>query len=664
MPDGASYEAEAVSGSIQDPRNTYPDPDNGPVHLNPVANLIEESIAIWEEFLPIDFQKINDMSHSQFLNSWNYDNTSLLRFGVGDVSFSGIDIAGIHHGYYRSDVGFYGEVHLDTSLLSGREATLDLEILHTAMHEIGHHLGLVDIDAIQQSGFDTFKSNQYSIMSYNNDYYYPDAVSSGSSVTTYYLPIYPLTPMLMDLKVLHAERGYNPATRTGDDVYGFNVSDNLIGTNYDFSTLHVPPVMTIYDAGGNDTFDVSGYINNQSISLEPGTYSSIANLENNIAMAFPPEGANEAQFLIENAVGGPNAERITGNNADNHLIGNGGNDTINGKGGNNLLEGGSGQDKYIIEPHPHTTTTIIDDGNGDTITVDGKEIPDGAWNDQLNAYISPTNNFQYTLNGSTLTISDAYAQKIVLQDFSNGDYGISLTGEPSPTAGNPPINTSPEPVPVETPPVEPVSNPTPTETPSSNSTPTPVETPSEPTSTDSSWSSPWGNSNSWASTWAPTSSTGNTETPTSGGFNFDTGAWGASSWTGGNQTTGGASNAWSTVDTNASWGTNTWGAGNANTSDWGGGSSWGANTWGGSTSNTSDWGGSSSWGANSWSPDNSFSNTLWSTGMTGNIDSGTNAFNWQSSTWDTGNTAFSGETSFGQGFIWGDFDAADFTLIS
>jgi hypothetical protein len=42
------------------------------------------------------------------------------------------------------------------------------------------------------------------------------------------------------------------------------------------------PALTIYDSGGNDTLDCSGYSAAQTIDLHAGAFSSIGGLVNNI----------------------------------------------------------------------------------------------------------------------------------------------------------------------------------------------------------------------------------------------------------------------------------------------------------------------------------------------------------------------------------------------
>ena len=145
---------------------------------------------------------------------------------------------------------------------------------------------------------------------------------------------YAQTPMLDDIMVIQAMYGAETTTRTGNTVYGFN--SNADRSVYDFS-VNKHPVLAIWDSGGIDTLDLSGFSTASVISLIPGTFSNCDAMTSNIAIA--------RNCWIENATGGSGNDTITGNDLANILIGNGGNDTITGGLGNDTLIGGAGADK-------------------------------------------------------------------------------------------------------------------------------------------------------------------------------------------------------------------------------------------------------------------------------------------------------------------------------
>ena len=111
-------------------------------------------------------------------------------------------------------------------------------------------------------------SMQYSIMSYWSG-------SETGQITRDWLSQqanYPQTPMLHDIFVIQQKYGADPTTRATDTVYGYN---STAGKDvYDF-TKNPYPNISIYDANGNDTLDLSGSNAGNFINLHPGTYSSV-----------------------------------------------------------------------------------------------------------------------------------------------------------------------------------------------------------------------------------------------------------------------------------------------------------------------------------------------------------------------------------------------------
>ena len=127
--------------------------------------------------------------------------------------------------------------------------------------------------------------------------------------------------------------GAATSTRTGDTVYGFNSN---AGAVFNFAGYTSAPALTIYDSGGNDTLDCSGYSSAQTIDLHPGAFSSVGGLTNNIGIAL--------NAVIEKAIGGIGNDRLIASDTGSTLSGGGGNDTLIGGAGNDRLIGGSGVD--------------------------------------------------------------------------------------------------------------------------------------------------------------------------------------------------------------------------------------------------------------------------------------------------------------------------------
>jgi serralysin len=139
--------------------------------------------------------------------------------------------------------------------------------------------------------------------------------------------------MLHDILAIQALYGVETTTRTGNTIYGFG--SNADRSVYNFAT-NTHPVLTIWDAGGIDTLNLSGFSTASRIDLNPGAYSDCDGMTTNIAIAF--------NCFIENATGGSGNDSITGNALANILKGNAGNDTLVGGDGNDTLDGGTGND--------------------------------------------------------------------------------------------------------------------------------------------------------------------------------------------------------------------------------------------------------------------------------------------------------------------------------
>lgn len=249
------------------------------------------------------------------------------------------------------------------------------------MHEIGHNLGLKHGHVTQDGHGVNFpmlpadhNSYEYSVMTYSQ---FP-----GDNVGSDNAPHHPTTFMQNDIAALQYLYGanYGASANNTDTVYTWSTATGAASIN---GVSQGAPIanyvlMTIWDGGGTDTYNLSNYTTNLSINLNPGEWVVLdttspassafqrANLGNdgagganyfargNIANAqiAPGSVAGEARSLIENANGGSGNDTITGNFADNVLRGNGGNDT---------MDGGDGSDTayYTGTRLQHLATLIV-----------------------------------------------------------------------------------------------------------------------------------------------------------------------------------------------------------------------------------------------------------------------------------------------------------------
>ena len=253
-------------------------------------------------------------------------------------------------------------------------------------HELGHALGLAHggsynasddndgdgkPDPITYNGDAYFfqDSQQYTIMSY-----FPGRATGAGWVDWDNLVyMMPSTPMVHDVLAVQNIYGADMTTRTGDTTYGFN--SNAGNVVFDF-TVNTDPVVTIWDAGGTDTLDFSGWSTGSIIDLNEGAFSSggqgttLAALQ---AKGFLGPNATQAQFAatmaafnmgpqgqmtdnvaiaygakIENAVGGAGNDLIIGNGLNNLLKAGAGNDILVTGDGRDTLTGGTGNDIFVF----------------------------------------------------------------------------------------------------------------------------------------------------------------------------------------------------------------------------------------------------------------------------------------------------------------------------
>jgi serralysin len=204
------------------------------------------------------------------------------------------------------------------------------------IHEVGHALGLehpanynvagTGYTAYARNAIFFEDSEQYTAMSYFNGNATHAFLGSASSAT----------PLLYDIAAIQRLYGANMNTRTVDNVYGFNAN---AGQAFLISSANQQANFAVWDAGGRDVFDFSGYDETQWINLNEEAFSSVGGLRNNISIA--------RNVTIEDAYGGLGADSILGSDVSNLLRGNAGADTLDGGAGADVLEGGLGNDLYL-----------------------------------------------------------------------------------------------------------------------------------------------------------------------------------------------------------------------------------------------------------------------------------------------------------------------------
>ncbi len=209
----------------------------------------------------------------------------------------------------------------------------------TYLHEIGHALGLDHPGPYNGNGeylLDALyaqDTERYTVMSYfegNDD---GSATNWKGKDGAWH---YPSTPMLHDIATAQKIYGADLTTRAGNTVYGFHsTADRAV---YDF-TKNTSPVLTIWDGGGKDTIDLTGFKDAALLDLREGRFSNAGGMTNNLAIAF---GAK-----IENGIGGVGSDVLFGNSLGNSLSGGAGADKLTGGAGADKLLGGIGADALL-----------------------------------------------------------------------------------------------------------------------------------------------------------------------------------------------------------------------------------------------------------------------------------------------------------------------------
>ncbi len=311
------------------------------------------AIDAWDELIPVQFREVAPANADM-----NFMNTT-----TGPAQAS----AYLPYNYGPTFAGVAGDVAVNPNQASNQVFAPGQYGLTTLVHEIGHSLGLEHpgrynfgpgFAVTYDNGADYYQdSNQYSIMSY-----WDSEETGGNHVDWALLTYrYPATPQVHDIAAVQRIYGVDTTTRTGDTTYGFN--SNAGKAAFDL-TKNPTPVFTIWDAGGVDTLDLSGYNTPSIIDLNPGEFSSAGGLNeteiptlaeinsrraaaglgprsqatydlyldlfgefyengamtNNIAIAYG--------VTIENAKGGAGDDLFRPNDVANVLTGNGGTDTV------------------------------------------------------------------------------------------------------------------------------------------------------------------------------------------------------------------------------------------------------------------------------------------------------------------------------------------------
>ncbi len=263
------------------------------------------------------------------------------------------------------------------------------------IHEIGHALGLVhgqgDFDKNNNllNPYGVMNPNQldieYSLMNYPSYVGGPNLVTAGTLPQTY---------MMYDIAAFQYMYGANFGQVGQNNTYTWST---LTGEEFINGVSQGTPVdnhifATVWTAGANSTYDLSGFTADQVDDMNPGGWmlfspAQRADLDVTAPGTHVAQGDiyNALEFngdrrsLIDNLFTGSGNDTIIGNGADNFIKSGAGSDTINAGGGANTITGGSGADKFVIDasllPSGFDDIKDYDQGNsGSFATSEGDQI--------------------------------------------------------------------------------------------------------------------------------------------------------------------------------------------------------------------------------------------------------------------------------------------------
>jgi serralysin len=316
----------------------------------------EKALQYWADVANITFTRVG----SGTSGPGAYSNSATILFGNYTTGAPGASA----FAYYPGSTGSAssaGDIWVNITIASNANPTYFTAGPRTLLHEIGHAIGLAHPSNYNADGETTLTyaanasywqdANMFTAMSYFA------SASTGAN-----LGGFANAPQMHDIAAAQRLYGANMSTRSGDTVYGFNSTSGRENSTILSSTQAI--VFCIWDGGGNDTLDLSGYAQNADLDLREESFSSAGPDTSTGGAIYNISIARGA--VIENGVGGSGNDTITGNASANVLTGNAGNDVLEGGAGADLLIGGLGDDTYGVDTTSDQVVELVGQGN-DTV---------------------------------------------------------------------------------------------------------------------------------------------------------------------------------------------------------------------------------------------------------------------------------------------------------
>ncbi|MGA0533750.1 M10 family metallopeptidase [Hansschlegelia sp. KR7-227] len=300
----------------------------------------------------------------------NAQQGSRIRYGITD--FSNEDTDAPAYAYMPDDEDgitdidiqnwMSGDVFFNEDKFTAANPVVGSYAYHTILHETGHAMGLkhgheseeFDNDFVRAALPREWDSMEFSVMTYRS--YVGDDVKGGYSNPAGH---YAQTLMMLDIAALQSMYGADFTSQSRATTYSWDPTDGSYSINgvKQWTPLDDVVFMTIWDGGGQDTYDFATYGSNIDVDLAPGGFvdlnAQIAQLEvvkGVVTQAARGNVFNALQYqddlrsLIENATTGSGNDTLGGNVANNALDSGRGNDVLRGGVGDDTLTGGAGSD--------------------------------------------------------------------------------------------------------------------------------------------------------------------------------------------------------------------------------------------------------------------------------------------------------------------------------